>query len=100
MMKRFDSSKVRSSHHLVPLSDKQKVFRRRQLGIKSRFASDVAPSNGPKADREFITAVKSDYKPPRLRGRSGTRLSPEKRAMVERRRGDRAAFFASLGVSV
>lgn len=99
-MKRFNSDKVPMSHHLVPLSDKQKARNRSARGIKKLWASDIERSNAVKADRPFITEVRADYKPPRLRGNSGTRLSPEKRAMVELRRSGRAEFFASLGVKV
>lgn len=95
-MKRFNPNKVKSLGNLVPLNDKQKARLRAANGVKSRWSVDQdRPADKPK-EREFLTHVRADYKPPRLRGASGTRLSPEKRAMVERRRADRAAFFASL----
>ena len=96
-MKRFNASKVRMSTHLTPSSDKQKARVRSANGIQMPFARTVGPVEiKPPKDRDFIAPTKSDYKPPRLRGASGTRLSPEKRAMVQRRRDLRAAFFASL----
>lgn len=96
-MKRFNSSKVRMSNYLQPASEAQKRYIRRLNGIQMPRAAAVGPKpiDKPK-DRDFLTCVKSDYKPPRLRGRSGTRLSDAKRAMVELRRDARAAFFASL----
>ena len=96
-MKRFDASKVKMSTHLVPSSDKQKARARAANGIQMPFAAGVGPAaiSKPK-ERDFLMVTKSDYKPPKLRGASGTRLSPEKRAMVELRRDRRAAFFASL----
>ena len=95
-MRRFNSNKVKALGNLVPLNDKQKARLRSANGVKVRWSIDApAPDNKPK-ERDFLTAVREDYRPPRLRGRSGTRLSPEKRALVEKRRADRAAFFASL----
>lgn len=97
-MKRFNASKVRALGNLQPMTDKQRARNRSARGIQMPHASGVgpAPISKPNNEREFIAPMKADYRPPRLRGRSGTRLSPEKRAMVERRRDLRAAFFASL----
>lgn len=96
-MKRFNASKVKASTHLLPLSDKQKARARAAKGIQMPFARGVGPAVvAPPKDRDFLAPTRADYKPPRLRGRSGSRLSPEKRAMVELRRDARAAFFASL----
>lgn len=96
-MKRFDASKVKMSTHLVPSSDKQKARARAANGIQMPFARTVGPIEiKPPKDRDFLAPMRADYKPPKLRGASGTRLSPAKRAMVELRRDARAAFFASL----
>lgn len=96
-MRRFNSSKVKALGNLVPLNDKQKARLRSANGVKVRWAVDAAPSGDSKPkERDFLTCVRSDYKPPRVRGASGTRLSEAKRAMVQDRNAKRAAFFASL----
>lgn len=95
-MKRFNSSKVRALGNLQPKSEKEKAFARRSNGIKSRWSVDAMVSSEVKREREFLAPMKADYKPPRLRGRSGTRLSPAKRALVEARLAARKEFFDSL----
>jgi len=99
-MKRFNPNKVRPLGNLQALNDKQKARLRAANGIKQRWAVDDVKPSEVKTVREYLAPVKADYQPPKLRGRSGTRLSPEKRSMVELRRGERRAFFASLGVQV
>lgn len=82
-----------------PLSDKEKARLRALNGVKSRWAADQnVKSLEVKKVRDFVAPMKENFKPAK-RG-SGCRLSPEKRAMVELRRGKRSAFFASLGVKV
>jgi|SRR6478609_2835040 len=100
-MKRFDASKVRPSSYLQPTSEKAKRYHRKMSGIVAPMSTAVGPRPDDKPkDREFLLPRRSDYKPPRLRGASGTRLSPAKRAMVELRQDKRRAFFAELGVSM
>lgn len=89
--------KSRATGNLQSQSERQKQYNRRVKGIQKPFASTVGPIEiKPPKDRDFNAPMRADYKPPRLRGRSGSRLSPAKRAMVELRRDARAAFFASL----
>ena len=101
-MKRFNPHTVRASKHLQAKTDKEKAALRRANGVKQRWAVDDAPIKTSKVTeyRECHAPIRRDYKPPRLRGRSGTRLSPEKRALVAARHEGRKAFFAELGVNV
>lgn len=101
-MKRFNPHTVRASKHLQAKTDKEKAAMRRARGIKQRWAADDAPIETSKVIeyRECHAPIREDYIPCRLRGRSGTRLSPEKRALVAARREGRKAFFAELGVCV
>ena len=85
-----------------PLTEREKAYLRRKLGVQPFHGSAVgpAPIDKPK-ERAFITEIKPDYRAPRKRrGGSGCRMSPEVRAMVESRKASRRAFFASLGVEV
>ena len=82
-----------------PLTEKEKAYRRRSLGIKQRFAAD-APKDTSVKEREYLAPVREDFVPSKPRGRSGCRISPEVRSMVEGRKASRRAFFASLGVRV
>lgn len=104
-MKRFNPHTVRASKHLQAKTDKEKAAMRRARGVKQRWAVDDAPILPFGVDvvvpvREFTAPMREDYKPPRLRGRSGTRLNPATRALLAARRVDRKAFFAELGVRV
>ena len=83
-----------------PLTEKEKAFRRRSLGIKQRFASDVPTSNAVKKERDYLAPVDPKFIPSKPRGSSGCRLSHEKRLLILERHERRAAFFAELGVSV
>ena len=85
-----------------PLTEPEKRYLRRKNGVKARHsvASGPAPIDAPK-ERDYIAPIKPDWKPARKRlGGSGCRLSPEKRAMVQRKQQARRAFFAELGVKV
>ena len=96
-MRRFNASKVKMSTHLVPSNDKQKARARAANGIQMPFARGVGPATiVPPKERDYLAPQRNDYVPCKLRGRSGTRLSPEKRAMVAARRAARDAFFASI----
>jgi hypothetical protein len=100
-MKRFNAQTVRPSSHLQPTSEKAKRYHRKVNGIVQFRSAAVGPKPDDKPkDREFYLPRREDYKPPRLRGASGTRLSPAKRSMVELRTQNRKAFFAELGVVV
>jgi len=83
-----------------PLTEPQKRYLRKLKGIKAPWSVDKPVTNAKPKAREFLTCVREDYQPPKLRGRSGTRLSPEKRAMVKSRLADRREFFAALGVKI
>lgn len=79
------------------LEEREKRALRRALDTRKPFDLSVGPKDlTVKRERDFLTETKPGYKPGKLKGRSGTRLSPEKRAMVELRRTRRAEFFASL----
>jgi hypothetical protein len=80
----------------MALTEKQKQVLRRLNGTRQRWALDK-PTPAIKKTRDYLSVVKSDYVPPRLRGQSGTRLSASKRAMVQTRLGLRRAFFESFG---
>lgn len=104
-MKRFNSHTVRASKHLQAKTDKEKAAMRRANGTTQRWAADDAPilpfgAVATMAPKEYLAPMREDYKPPRLRGRSGTRLDPRVRAIVAARREGRKAFFAELGVRV
>jgi len=82
-----------------PLTEKEKAFRRRSLGIKSRFAADNSKSNAVK-ERDYLAPVDPKFIPSKPRGSSGCRLSHEKRLLILERHEKRIAFFAELGVRV
>lgn len=78
-----------------PLSEKQKRHIRRVKGIMKPFSAN--PGLHPvKRVREFNGDLRADFVPCKIRGRSGVRMSHEKRALVLQRAFDRAAFFAAL----
>jgi hypothetical protein len=83
-----------------PLTEKQKRYLRKVNGTKKPFALDMVRPDNRNKEREYYAPIKASYKPCRLRGNSGTRLSEAKRAMVRSRLDARAAFFAELGVQV
>lgn len=99
-MKRFNASKVRALGNLQSLSETQKRALRRERGLKQRWSLDTVRPSDVKTVREYLAPVKADFVPAKPRGRSGTRLSPEKRAMVAAKSVARREFFASLGVRV
>ncbi len=78
-----------------PLTEREKAYLRRSKGIVMPFSAATGPAHASKPkERDYLAP--SNYKPfKRKPGRCV--LSPEKRAMVERRKADREAFFASLG---
>jgi hypothetical protein len=86
--------------NLQSMSAKQKAHARRSNGIKMRWSVDETKASDKPKEREFLLPRRENYKPPRLRGASGSRLAPAKRAMVEARTQNRKAFFAELGVVV
>lgn len=99
-MKRFNSHTVRASKHLQAKTDKEKAAMRRANGTKQRWAEDLeVKADAPKL-RKFHAPRRDDYKPPRLRGRSGTRLDPRVREIIAARREGRRAFLAEMGVQV
>jgi hypothetical protein len=75
---------------------------KRAKGIKAPHSSASTLSNEPKfkATRDFTAPTREGFIPAKPRGKSGTRLSPEKRAMIEARKNNRREFFASIGVKV
>ncbi len=98
-MKRFNANKVKPSSVLTPNSEKQKAFLRRQNGVKSRFAVDLEvkafdPVKSAMARKP--APLRDDFVPCKLRGRSGTRLSPAIREVLRQKAERRAAFFAGL----
>lgn len=83
------------------LEEREKRAIRRAKGIKKPFDGGIGPADlTVKRERDFLAPVKPGYVVKKPRGRSGTWLSPAKRAMVERRSAARKEFFAGLGVSV
>jgi hypothetical protein len=82
-----------------PLNDKQKRYLRRSKGIKAPFSLDTAPPAF-KNVRDYFAPVDANFIPCKPRGRSGCRMSHEKRLLLLTRALDRKAFFASLGVLV
>ena len=83
-------------HH--NLTEREKAYRRRTLGLKKPHSADL-PAPAMKKVREYLAPIKPDFVP-RVRGRTGCKMSEAKRAMVLRRVEARRAFFAELGVSV
>lgn len=96
-MKRFNCNTVRPLGNLQSPSEKEKAHNRRSKGIKVRWAVDKPGTIEVKKVRDFVAPVSASYAPCRLRGRSGTRLSAAKRAMILRRAEEREKFFASIG---
>lgn len=97
-MKRFNSNKVRALGNLQSQSDLQKRYNRRVRGIMKPFSAAVGPVEMVKPkERDFLTCVRADWSPPKIRGANGTRISPAKRAAIQARQVARAAFFAELG---
>lgn len=80
-----------------PLTEPEKRWLRRSKGIVLPHSAAVGPKpfDGPK-DRNFLAPKRLDYVPCKPRGRSGCRMSNEKRMLVLQRALDREAFFASL----
>lgn len=87
---------------VVPLTDKEKARLRASKGVKSVFSSSSTLDDEPafKATREHLTVVRDDWVPPKLKGRSGTRLDPRIREMVKRKAAAREEFLRGLGVKV
>ena len=85
-----------------PLTDKEKARLRAAKGVKSAFSSSSTLDAEPafKATREHLTVVRDDWVPPKLKGRSGTRLNPAIREMVKRKAAAREEFLRGLGVKV
>lgn len=86
-----------------PLTDKEKRYIRRLKGIKTPFSHEMV--NGvevvePKKARDYFAPIKRDFVPAKPRGRSGCRLSHEKRMLVLEKASRRAEWFAGLGVRV
>ena len=80
-----------------PLTDKEKRYLRRSKGIVLPHSAAVGPKpvDVPK-ERDYLAPKKPGFVPRKPRGSRVAFLSPEKRAMVQRRAADREAFFASL----
>ena len=101
-MKRFNANKVKPSCYLTPSSEKDKAALRRINGIKQRWACDLDAKEYNEAARvkramaRKPAPLREDFKPSRLRGNSGTRLSPEIRAIIQSRMVARGEFFAAL----
>jgi hypothetical protein len=82
-----------------PLTEKEKAYRRKSLGIKQRFAADQ-PQDTSVKQRDYLAPVKANFVPCKPRGRSGCRMSHEKRLLILQRAEKRVAFFNELGVRV
>lgn len=96
-IKSTTSPSSKSMGNLQPLSEAQKRANRRLNGTQMPFASAVGPVEIVKPkERDYIAPTKPGFIPAKPRGRSGSRLNPAHRAMVERKAAMRAAFFASL----
>lgn len=78
-----------------PLTDKEKAYLRRLNGVKSRFAMDN-PVPEMKKVREYSDTIKVSLPRRRKLGTSGSRLSPELRAIVEARGNARAEMRRAL----
>ena len=83
-------------HH--NLTEREKAYRRRTLGLKKPFSADN-PAPAVKKVREYLAPVKPSHVPT-VRGRTGCKLSSAKRLMVQQKSAQRREFFASLGVEV
>lgn len=97
-IKSTTSPSSKAMANLQPLSEAQKRSIRRLNGTQMPFASGVGPAevSRPNNDRDMLAPFTPKLPRRFKRGTSGSRLSPEKRAMVELRKSGRAAFFASL----
>lgn len=73
-----------ASHHLVPMTDKQKRFLRRTLGVKQPFSVDN-PVPEVKKVREYNDTIAVKLPRRRRQGSNGCRLDPRIRAIVEAR---------------
>ncbi len=80
------------------LRAKQKKFALRHTS--KRFAVEPDRDTTVKKVREYLAPVDLNFVPAKPRGRSGCRMSHEKRLMVLCRHEARVAFFAELGVRV
>lgn len=79
-----------------PLTEPQKRYRRKALGIKKPFSKDLDTDQTVKRSRDFMVCMRLDWTPAKPRGRSGTRLSHEKRLLILARHEAREIFFASI----
>lgn len=89
--------KSRATGNLQSLSEIQKRYNRRAKGIVKPFSAAIGPveTDKPK-ERDFLVCMRADFKPARIRGRNGCRLSDAKRAELTAHHAAREAFFASL----
>lgn len=79
-----------------PLTDKEKARLRAANGVKARWAVDPKVTSEVKKVREYRETIKVELPRRRKLGTSGSRLSPELRAIVEARGAARAEMRASL----
>ncbi len=83
----------------IPLNERQKAHIRRSKGLKKPWSLDSEPHPVKKV-REYLAPVDLHFVPSKPRGRSGCRLSHEKRLLLLEKATRRAAWFAELGVRV
>jgi hypothetical protein len=83
-----------------PKTERQKKYLRTVRGTKLRWSKDL-PTKPYRVQKEMLPeyiACSKNFSLPRLRGRSGTRLSEANRLKLQEKLEARRAFFAELGV--
>jgi len=80
------------------LRAKKRKFEMRHT--KKRFAVEPDHDTSVKKVREYLAPVDLNFVPCKPRGRSGCRMSHEKRLLILQRHIKRVEFFAELGVTV
>ncbi len=80
---------------MIPMTERQKRYLRKVLGVKKPFAADN-PLPPVKTVREYDRTITVSLPKRRRRGTNGSRLDPRIRAIVEQRASLRAQTRAAL----
>ena len=80
---------------MIPMTERQKRYLRKTLGVKQPFAADN-PTPEMKKVREYSGTIKVTLPKRRRRGTNGSRLDPAIRAIVEQRASARLTMRAAL----
>ncbi len=95
-MKRFNASKVRALGNLQSKSEREKSYAKRVYRAQLDAVKFATVDRAERADKSKPLPRRDDYKPAKVRGRSGTRLDPAVRELVAKRNAAREVFFAGV----